>query len=156
LEHQKSNEWGHQLLAKAVDASGNSRTKKITVHTLNAGALAMEQELLRLINAERATRGLTLLTFNSQIQCAARKHAQDMPKNNFFGHIGSDGSNLGDRLDVCGYNWAKAGENLAAGQAMAQKAFDAWMANTGQRGILTDPSFQDGAVGCAYRFKSNL
>ena len=146
----------HQLLAKAVDASGNSTTKKITVHTLNAGVLSMEQDLLNLINAERGNRGLTLLAFDSRIQKAARGHAQDMADNNFFGHTGSDGSSLGTRLDAVGYLWAAAGEDLSHGPTMAIDVYNAWFSNAGQRSIMFDETLRDAAVGCGFSFKNTV
>jgi hypothetical protein len=65
---------------------------------LNPGVIPVEKQVLDLINAERASRGLTILTFNSKLLNAARFHAQDMADNNFFGHIGSNSETLGDRL----------------------------------------------------------
>src|SRR4051812_28607540 len=76
----------HQLSAIARDASGNSRTKKITVNVLNPGSIKLEQQLLALINADRAAKGIPALTFNNAIFQAAREHSADMAKNNFLGH----------------------------------------------------------------------
>lgn len=145
----------HQLLAQAIDASGNSTTKKITVHTLNASVLAMEQDLISLINAERASRSLIPLNSNSKLMTASRNHSKDMADNKFFSHTGSDGSSLGVRLDRVGYPWTAAAENIAGGQTTAQAVFDAWMLNTGQKTNLLDPNRKDIGVGCAYSSAGN-
>lgn len=145
----------HELLAKAMDAAGNSATKKITVHTKNPGALSMEQELFNMINALRSSRSLPVLIFNSKIHTAARNHALDMAYNNFYSHVGSSGSTLGDRLTAAGYPWTIASENISAAvYYTATDVYNAWNSNSGQRSIMLEPTMRDGAVGVGYNFKS--
>jgi len=148
----------HQLQATVFDHAGNSKTKKIIVHVLNAGGLStqVEQDLLALINAERANRGLTTLIFNSNISKAARGHAQDMADNNFYSHSGWNGSTLGDRLTAAGYAWTYAAENLYAGvySTTAAEVYNSWMGNFTQRSIMLDPIMRDAAVGFGYSFQS--
>jgi uncharacterized protein YkwD len=140
----------HKLSAKAVDVSGNSKTKNITVNTLNDGILPMEQQLIDLINADRITKGLPPVKLNSKLLKAAREHSTDMAKNNFLAHSGTDGSNLGSRLTKQGYAWTAAGEDLAAGQATAKIVYDSWAADSAKRSIFEDFSYEDIGVGCAY------
>lgn len=52
------------------------------------------------------------LAMNLQLLSAARQHAIDMKDNNFQGHIGSDGSDPGQRITKAGYPWNAYGENV--------------------------------------------
>jgi streptogramin lyase/uncharacterized protein YkwD len=50
---------------------------------------------------------------NAELLTAIRGHLQDMIKNQFFGHTGSDGSDPGKRISDAGYPFTTWGENLA-------------------------------------------
>jgi hypothetical protein len=54
------------------------------------------------------------LAMNAQLLAAARAHARDMATNAFQGHIGTDGTNPGDRITRAGYLWSTYGENVYA------------------------------------------
>jgi hypothetical protein len=54
------------------------------------------------------------LSFHPQLLEAARRHTMDMYVNNYQGHIGTDGSNPGLRLNSAGYSWNTYGENAFA------------------------------------------
>ncbi|MEY2410747.1 MAG: hypothetical protein QOF48_3417 [Verrucomicrobiota bacterium] len=54
------------------------------------------------------------LSFHPQLLEAARQHTMDMYLNNYQGHIGSDGSNPGLRINGTGYSWNTYGENVFA------------------------------------------
>jgi uncharacterized protein YkwD len=95
----------HIFLVRGVDNSGNSTSKRITVTTSNSGQVQMEQELLALINLDRQQTGIQPVVFNSKLLTAARTHSKDMATVNYLGHIGSDGSTLGQRLTAAGYPW---------------------------------------------------
>lgn len=78
-----------------------------------------EQEVFFLVNLQRELNGLGSLTADNRLHAAALTHSTDMSVNNFFNHIGSDGSNAGNRIAIEGYNWNQQGggwgENIAAG-----------------------------------------
>jgi uncharacterized protein YkwD len=140
----------HKLSAKAVDVSGNSKTKNITVNTLNADFLPIEKELVNLINADRIAKGIAPVKLNSALLKAAREHSTDMAKYGYLAHGGHDGSTLQTRLNAAGYPWTFAGENLAAGLATAKAVYDSWAADSAKRSIFEDARFEDIGVGCAY------
>src|SRR2546423_9277507 len=39
------------------------------------------------------------LTWNDQLETAAKEHSNDMFKNKYFSHIGADGSDVGSRIE---------------------------------------------------------
>jgi uncharacterized protein YkwD len=72
-------------------------------------------DVIALTNQQRANYGLPPLTANAALAVAATAHSNDMANNNFLGHIGSDGSNPGQRITRAGYSWFTYGENVAGG-----------------------------------------
>src|SRR5215207_3192041 len=58
------------------------------LHSQNANYV---NEIITLINTERANVGLQTLTASTQIAAFAQRHAEDRAFNNFLSHDGSDG-----------------------------------------------------------------
>ena len=75
---------------------------------------------------------------NAQLIAAARLHSGDMFTNQFQGHDGSDGSNLGQRVTAQGYNWSSVAENV---YSYADSVFQ------GHAGFNVDWGNTPGAVG---------
>jgi uncharacterized protein YkwD len=112
-------------------------------------AKAIEQQVVNLVNQERATRDLHLLTLDGMLTASARGHSQAMAASNFFSHTGADGSNAGERMEAEGYNWNAWGENIAAYSApdTAQRVMNSWMNSSGHRANILSPIFCDIGVG---------
>jgi uncharacterized protein YkwD len=95
----------------------------------NTGLDSEEAAFLTLINNYRAQNGAGPLRINDQLEASARWMNSDMIANNRFAHVDSLGRDPFTRMAAFGYpvsgNWA--GENLAAGNATAQGAFDQWL-----------------------------
>lgn len=72
------------------------------------------------------------LKWSNNLEDAAQKHSEDMAKNNFFDHAGSDGTSAGDRISREGFLWNSWGENIYYEQgysddAPASNAFNSWL-----------------------------
>ena len=106
------------------------------------------QQVLNLVNNERSKAGARPLRLHSRLNAAAQAHSNDMARNNFMGHTGSDGSKMTDRMKRYGYNYRWAGENVAAGQKSARAVMRAWMNSSGHRKNILNPNFRD--IGIAY------
>lgn len=106
-----------------------------------------ERTVLELVNQDRAGLGLGLLTADDRLLAAARAHSRDMANNTFVGHIGSDGSNAGDRAAAAGYAATAWGEDVATGYRTAASVVDAWLADPGHRMIIRKGIFTDAGVG---------
>lgn len=50
------------------------------------------QQVLALVSSERAVAGRRPVRLDDRLTSAATKHSQDMARNDFFGHVGPDGS----------------------------------------------------------------
>jgi uncharacterized protein YkwD len=103
------------------------------------------------INEIRLSRGLPSLAKDPRINQAALRHSNDMADNNFFDHVGSDGTRAGERLEGACYNWQAYGEIIAAGYKSPSSVVAAWMDSPGHRGIILDPGYADFGAGYAYK-----
>lgn len=106
-------------------------------------------QVILLTNQNRVAQGLSPLEQSAQLQKAAQDHANDMAKQNYFSHIGINGSTLASRVSATGYPWSALGENIARGQSEATTVVTGWMQSPGHRGNILDPSFREMGVGYA-------
>jgi uncharacterized protein YkwD len=105
------------------------------------------QEVRKCANKERAKRGLPHLTENPVLDKAARFHAKNMARQNFFDHTDPQGRGPAERIDIFG-SWEAfngIGENIAAGEDGPAQACRDWMESPGHRENILDPKFH--AVG---------
>lgn len=86
--------------------------------------------LVQEINRYRVTRGLTPYEFSPELQKAAQRHADDMSKNNFLGHTGTDGSSFSQRAREAGFRGTSGGE-IAAPVGDPAEAVKLWKASPG-------------------------
>ena len=116
---------------------------------------ASAAEVVRLVNAYRAARGLSQLTMSQSLTNAAAWKASelavDVPATGGAAFSHSDyGTNRTPeaRLQTCGYGDA-FGENIALGQASPQAVMDAWINSAGHRANLEYPAWTAIGVGAA-------
>jgi uncharacterized protein YkwD len=103
----------------------------------------------RILNQHRADAGLPPLAVNPLLTRAANLHIQDMISNNVWGHTGSDGSNVRQRVARTGYvvdGWA--GENWAAYQTI-EVGIDWWMGHGPHRQNVLNRSYKEMGIGTA-------
>ncbi|QCX81789.1 RNA polymerase sigma factor RpoE [Streptomyces sp. YIM 121038] len=105
------------------------------------------QQVLSLVNAERAKAGCGPLTHNSKLATAAQRHSADMRSRNYFDHTSPDGTDPGQRITAAGYKWSTYGENIARGQQTAASVMDAWMNSEGHRANILNCAFKELGTG---------
>ncbi|MGV9804242.1 CAP domain-containing protein [Micromonospora chersina] len=131
-------------LPRSTAPSGTGAT------TTSAKGLTAElREVVDLVNQERAKAGCKALTVNDKLVLAAQRHSQDQADHKTMSHDGSDGSDVGDRLDRVGYAWRSYGENVAWNQQSPAAVMDAWMNSPGHRANILNCSFTEIGVGVA-------
>lgn len=115
------------------------------------------KQVLRLVNAARSQPracgkdqygAAPPLEWNPQLAAAAIAHSRDMAKRNYFAHRGRDGSLVADRAVRAGYDWARIGENIAAGQGSPEQAVASWLASPTHCANLMQPDYTQ--MGAAY------
>jgi len=100
---------------------------------------AFEQEILRLVNLERANHGLQPVQWNNILHSASRNHSVDMATRGFYAHTCPDGITASQRARNAGFTGV-VGENLARASA-PHASMTAWMSSPGHRAnILNEAS----------------
>lgn len=115
----------------------------------------LRQEVVRLVNIERAKVDLHPLATNPLLQRSAQLYAEAMVAQNFFSHRDPNGKNSLDRIRAIGYlqppcdcSWRyMTGENLARGQTTAAQVVRDWMNSTSHRANLLHHDFQEIGIG---------
>jgi uncharacterized protein YkwD len=114
----------------------------VSGHCRGAGArssrAAMRRALLCLVNQERARNGRGGFAANARLARAAGRHASDMARHNYFGHVSRRGSSPLARVRAAGWHGGVA-EALAWGcgsLSTPRATVRAWMASAPHRAIL--------------------
>jgi uncharacterized protein YkwD len=116
-----------------------------------------EQQVLDLVNMERANNGLPPYKRASELDNAARYHSADLGQDNYFDHNTYDRVN-GNLVYVCD-TWARLatyypstgwrGENIAAGYATPQEVMTGWMNSSGHRANILSSNYWEIGIGYA-------
>ncbi|GHJ26202.1 CAP domain-containing protein [Streptomyces hygroscopicus] len=114
-----------------------------------ATAATARQQVVDLVNSERAKAGCRPLTVNEKLAEAAQKHSEDMAAHGKMSHTGSDGSSPGDRIERAGYSWRAYGENVAYGYDSPKSVMAGWMNSSGHKANILNCDFKEIGVGLA-------
>jgi len=112
-------------------------------------AARMTDATLTALNTERERRGMAPLTPEPRLTSAALAHACDSAARNRMGHEGSDGSDLGDRVERQGYDFRAIAENVAAGYPSPAAVVQGWMNSPGHRRNILTRNAKDVGLGIA-------
>ncbi|MEU1757315.1 CAP domain-containing protein [Micromonospora matsumotoense] len=115
----------------------------------SGGGGSQAQQVVDLVNAERAKAGCAAVTVDDKLTLAAQQHSQDQADHKSMTHTGSDGSNAGQRLDRASYSWRTYGENVAWNQQTPAAVMNAWMNSSGHRANILNCAFTEIGVGVA-------
>ncbi|MCZ4124557.1 CAP domain-containing protein [Streptomyces sp. H39-S7] len=105
------------------------------------------QQVLDLVNTERARQGCKPVTVNAKIQAAAQAHSDDMAARDYYEHDTPEGVGPGARMTSAGYHWSTWGENIYKSPKDAQSAMDGWMKSPGHRDNILNCAFKEIGVG---------
>lgn len=88
------------------------------------------------------------LRWSDALARAALAHSEAMAKLDFFGHSGTDGSDVAVRARRAGYRFSAIGENIAAGPGSARATVAGWLKSPGHCANIMQPHFSE--MGAAY------
>lgn len=146
--------------SKASNVVSNTTSKTVTttektedtkVESTDVELQKFADEVLKLVNEERAKAGLSALTTNTTLQNAANKRAQEIVSS--FSHTRPDGRSTFTVLDEYKISYRAAGENIAYGQRTASEVMNGWMNSSGHRANILGSQF--GKVGIGVYKASN-
>ena len=116
----------------------------------NSGVSDLEQQVVDLVNQERAAYGLAPLTLNTELCNGARLKSQDMLDNGYFNHYSPTYGDPFDMMEALGFNsWYAAAENIARGQKTAEEVMNSWMNSPGHRANILSEEYTEIGVGYA-------
>lgn len=102
------------------------------------------------LNRYRIKNGLGELRYNEKLNRASEVHAEDLAQAGIISHSGTDGSTHGDRVQLQGYQFAIAGENVATGQKSWKDVFRAWQKSPGHNENLLRPDVSEFGLALVY------
>lgn len=119
----------------------------LTVPQVSSSVVAFENEVIRLVNVERAKYGLDALQANWELSRVARYKSQDMADNRYFSHTSPTYGTPFQMMKAFGLSYRTAGENIAYGQRTPQAVVNAWMNSSGHRANILNASYTKIGVG---------
>ncbi|TQR20059.1 SafA/ExsA family spore coat assembly protein [Psychrobacillus vulpis] len=119
--------------------------QKINVPTKEQASV--EQEVIKLINIERANAGLPALKDDWELARVAEYKSQDMHDKKYFDHTSPTYGSPFTMMKNYGITYKSAGENIAKGQKTAAEVVKAWMNSDGHRANILSKNFTHIGVG---------
>ena len=119
----------------------------LTIPETDASVRAYEQEVIRLVNAERAKYGLAALTEDWELSRVARYKSQDMHDNRYFAHSSPTYGTPFQMIRAFGLSYRTAGENIAMGYATPAAVVAGWMNSEGHRANILNSAYTKIGVG---------
>ncbi len=147
----------------AAPASAPTARVATAVTAVSAGATAQrasrkERNLLTRVNRARshartcgrvAYAAAPPLRLDTDLGRAARRHARDMARHDYFDHTGRSGSTPASRARAAGYRGTTS-ENIAAGYRRPAQVMRAWLASPGHCANIMSRSNRHLGAGYAY------
>ncbi|MEU8828186.1 CAP domain-containing protein [Streptomyces sp. NPDC048636] len=130
-------------------APSSSAAPASTTATKDSGSSSLQDQIVALVNKERAKVGCKSVNVDTKLTKAAQAHSEDMAKHNDMSHTGSDGSSPDDRIERAGYSWSAYGENVAYGYSSPESVMEGWMNSSGHRANILNCDFKEIGVGHA-------
>lgn len=107
----------------------------------------VEQEVIKLVNVERANAGLSPLSYDWELGRVAQYKSQDMHDQKYFNHTSPVYGTPFTMMKNFGINYKSAGENIAMGQKSASAVVEAWMNSEGHRANILNKDYTHIGVG---------
>lgn len=112
---------------------------------INAPELTFAEQVVNLVNQERAKAGLKELILDKEIEAAALIRTREIQQS--FSHTRPNGTKFSTVLKEQGISYQLAGENIAWGQVSPEAVMEAWMNSEGHRANILNPKFTKIGVG---------
>ncbi|WP_151734542.1 CAP domain-containing protein [Paenibacillus tengchongensis] len=139
-----------QPAATAKPAATPAPTAKPAVTAapaVNSTQASYVQQVVALVNKERASAGLSPVTALDSLNKVAAAKATDMRVNNYFSHTSPTYGSPFDMMKSFGITYRAAGENIAMGQKTPEAVMTAWMNSAGHRANILNVNYNYIGVG---------
>lgn len=122
-------------------------TQAPTGAPVSAGQASYTQQIVNLVNKERAAAGLSPVSALDSLNKVAAAKATDMRANHYFSHTSPTYGSPFDMMSSFGITYRAAGENIAMGQRSPEEVMTAWMNSPGHRANILNKDFNYIGVG---------
>lgn len=126
----------------ATETPGKPETDTVVPDT---STLSYAEQVVKLVNVERAKAGLSALTMETDITAAANVRAKEIKQS--FSHTRPNGSSFSSALREQGVTFRSSGENIAWGQKTPEQVMQGWMNSDGHRANILNKNFNKIGVG---------
>ena len=120
---------------------------KIKIPVISDKVTEYESEVVRLVNEQRKSNGLTPLSEDWQLSRVARYKSEDMRKNSYFSHTSPTYGSPFEMMKSFGISYKSAGENIAKGYSTPESVVNGWMNSPGHRANILNKSFTHIGIG---------
>ena len=110
---------------------------------------SLEDQVIKLVNAERAKNGLPALAKHWEAARVARIKSNDMIENKYFAHNSPIYGSPFNMMENFGLRFSAAAENIAMGQKTADDVMRSWMNSPGHRANILSRTVTHIGVGAA-------
>ncbi|MBD1379725.1 SafA/ExsA family spore coat assembly protein [Metabacillus arenae] len=121
--------------------------QSVKIPAVQNTTLNFENQVVKLVNQERAKYGLAPLKENWELARVARYKSEDMRDRGYFSHTSPTYGSPFDMMKSFGIRYTAAGENIAAGQATPNEVVKAWMNSEGHRKNILSSTYTEIGVG---------
>lgn len=143
-----NNNTGSDNAGNTTGSSSNNNTSS------NASTQkSLEDQVLTLVNKERAKYNLSPLTMDESLRNVARIKSSDMSSNKYFNHTSPTYGTPFNMLKSFGISYKAAAENIAQGYTTAEAVVNGWMNSSGHRANILNASYTK--IGIGYEANGN-
>lgn len=143
--------------------SGNVQTAlpswQIQINEIVESVAKRDQELRAVLDAVNDIRkdcGVQSVIWNPSLTKCAQLHSDDQAENiQDCTHVGSNGSQLADRVDAVGYKYRSCAENVAYGHRSAEHVMKSWKKSPGHFSNMISPEYNEIGIAVAYDPRTN-
>lgn len=141
LPHEESE--GHAT----NQASDGDQIKDGSDRSSETQIVSQMNEVLKLVNQERAKVGVSALALDNDLTHIATMKARDMRDKNYFSHNSPTYGSPFEMLQKFGVKYTYAGENIAGGQKTSEQVMKDWMNSSGHRANILNKNYTKLGVG---------
>ena len=124
----------------------NGSTGSTGSNTTQSSNAYYAEQVVTLVNQERAAEGLSPVTMDDDVAAAALVRARECATS--FSHTRPNGTSCFTALKETGVSYRGAGENIAYGQQTPTEVMQAWMNSSGHRANILNGDYTK--IGVAY------
>lgn len=146
-----------EIIFRLRSQFGFEESSPVEVPVNNFDFAEERQQVLDIVNQERANAGLEPFQYSPFLEKSAQEHSDDMQIRNYFSHDTPEKTTSDERIENTGYydeffacncpGRLLSGENIAKGQNDPTEVMETWMNSDQHRASILNPNFKEMGVG---------